>query len=212
MYLENRHTYQLLRNAKLGKIRIPGHLQPLASWIKKKYGTMPLWFTEDYIDSGGRPRLNVIFEWKKEEGLFYNVSNYGSFNQHKQKATAKKYEELSPDRKNVLVIYGNFEYSACNAANNKISKEERASIIQQYPEIWEIQPFTVYTSVFFFTGKQLKDAEQSGLQQKIREAYYKLLQQYDEFGYYSLENYSLYFDSKENFDTNYQSNWYYYYK
>jgi len=212
MYLENRNIYQLLRKAKLAKVQTPEHLQPLADWIKKKYGVMPLWFTEDYIDSGGRPRLNVIFEWKKEEDLFYNVSNYGEFNKRKQNAIAKKYEELCPEKKGVWVIYSNFEYSACYAANNKISKEDKASIIRQFPEIWEIQTFTIYTSVFFFTDKQLKAAEQSGLNQKIREAYYKLLQQHDEFGYYTLENCGLYFDSKENFDTNFQSNWYNYYR
>lgn len=70
----------------------------------------------------------------------------------------------------------------------------------------------IYTTVFFFTEKQLKEAVQSGLKQKLKEVYFKLLQQYDEFGYYTLEECGLYFDSKENFDKNFESNWYYYYK
>lgn len=124
MYIENRETYKLLRKAKLGKIQLPERLQSLAGWIKKKYGVMPLWFNEDFIDSGGRPRLNVIFERTADEKLFYNATGNMSFNIVKQNAIAKKYRELFPEKKDVWVIYDSFEYSACYAANNKISKEE----------------------------------------------------------------------------------------
>lgn len=212
MYTENRETYKLLRKAKLDKIQLTEHMQSLAGWIKKKYGVMPLWFNEDFIDSGGRPRLNVIFERTADEKLFYNATGNMSFNIVKQNAIAKKYRELFPEKKDVWVIYSSFEHSACYAANNKMSKEVRNTIIISFPEIWEVQPFTIYTTVFFYTEKQLKEAEQSGLKQQIKAAYFKLLQQYDEFGYYTLEECGLYFDSKENFDQNFESNWYYYYK
>jgi len=42
--------------------------------------------------------------------------------------------------------------------------------------------------------------------------YFQLLKQYDEFGYFKEDDFFIYLNSKENFDTNYESNWYYYYK
>lgn len=212
MYIENRHTYQSLREAKLGKVRIQEHLQPLADWVKKKYGIMPLWFNEDFIDSGGCPRLNVIFEKTADKKLFYNATGFMDFNRQKQNDIAKKYQEQFPEKKGVWVIYDSFEHSARYAANNKISKEERNAIISSFAEVWEVQSLTIDTTVFFYTENQLKEAEQSALKQKIKEAFFKLLQQYDEFGYFTLEECGLCFDSKENFDKNYDSNWYYYYK
>jgi hypothetical protein len=44
------------------------------------------------------------------------------------------------------------------------------------------------------------------------EEYARLVEPYDEFGYLKQAGIAVYFDSKENFDTNYESNWYYYYK
>ena len=38
------------------------------------------------------------------------------------------------------------------------------------------------------------------------------LKEYDEFNVVKSEEFILRFDSKENFDNNYESNWYYYYK
>ena len=40
--------------------------------------------------------------------------------------------------------------------------------------------------------------------------YFDLLDQYNEFAYFKREHFSVYLDSKENFDKNYESNYYYY--
>lgn len=50
------------------------------------------------------------------------------------------------------------------------------------------------------------------MREKLTEEYYNLLKLYDEFDYIRKDNYSINIDSKQNFDNNYQSNWYYYYK
>ena len=41
--------------------------------------------------------------------------------------------------------------------------------------------------------------------------YLDLLNRYDEFGFFTKENFHVEIDSKENFDNNFNSNWYYYY-
>jgi len=46
----------------------------------------------------------------------------------------------------------------------------------------------------------------------IEDKYFELLREYDEFSYWKRENFGIGIDSKQNFDDNYESNWYYYYK
>lgn len=41
---------------------------------------------------------------------------------------------------------------------------------------------------------------------------FDILKQYDIFKYFERRTFKISLDSKENFDKNYQSNWYYYYK
>lgn len=50
------------------------------------------------------------------------------------------------------------------------------------------------------------------MQQTLSRAYFELLKPYDEFDYFDEETFATYLGSKENFDTNYDSNWYFYYK
>ena len=42
--------------------------------------------------------------------------------------------------------------------------------------------------------------------------YFDFVKPFDEFAYFKRENIQVYLDSKENLNTNYESNWYYYYK
>jgi hypothetical protein len=63
-----------------------------------------------------------------------------------------------------------------------------------------------------YTTEQLKKYQDSELHKKWNEQYFDILKKYDEFGYFKRDFYSVFLDSKENFDKNYESNWYYYYK
>jgi hypothetical protein len=52
----------------------------------------------------------------------------------------------------------------------------------------------------------------NGMKKFLAEKYFEILKPYDEFNYFKKETFSVNLDSKENFDNNYESNWYYYYK
>ena len=79
-------------------------------------------------------------------------------------------------------------------------------------DLWEISRAFTSTTFFLYTDEQVKKYSNTETHQKWSEQYFRLLKQYDEFDYYKEEYFSVYLDSKENFDTNYESNWYYYYK
>ena len=63
-----------------------------------------------------------------------------------------------------------------------------------------------------YTEKELEVKRQSKEITALREEYLEQLKEYDEFNVVKSEEFILRFDSKENFDNNYESNWYYYYK
>lgn len=79
-------------------------------------------------------------------------------------------------------------------------------------DLWEISRCFSSTTFFFYTDNQVKENSCNGMLEKLNEEYYKLLKVYDEFDYIKRESYSICIYSKENFDRNYASNWYYYYK
>ena len=80
------------------------------------------------------------------------------------------------------------------------------------PELWKIDRRFNSATYFLYTDEQLKKYQDSELHKQWNEQYFDLLKKYDEFGYFKKDFYSVFLDSKENFDTNYESNWYYYYK
>lgn len=65
---------------------------------------------------------------------------------------------------------------------------------------------------FLYTDEQVKHYENSDMRKEWANRYFDLLAPYDEFGYFTREKFNIFLDSKENFDTNYSGNWYYYYK
>lgn len=64
----------------------------------------------------------------------------------------------------------------------------------------------------FITDEEVELHKNDGLLDDLKLNYFNVLQKYDEFNYITLDNFSIMIDSKENFDNNYASNWYYYYK
>jgi len=64
----------------------------------------------------------------------------------------------------------------------------------------------------FFTDEQAKTLEAKGLKEIYARMYFEILKPHDEFGYLAEGKFTVSFDSKQNFDDNFESNWYYYYK
>jgi hypothetical protein len=58
----------------------------------------------------------------------------------------------------------------------------------------------------------VKNYENNNTLREWENKYFEILKEYDEFNYFNIEHFSIYLDSKENFDNNYESNWFYYYE
>jgi hypothetical protein len=115
---------------------------------------------------------------------------------------------------NVWVYYSAFEPIARIEANESVPQDKIVQIKKELhnEELWEISRAFSGTTFFLYTDEQVKRYENSETRKVWADKYFEILEPYNEFGYFEREKFNVYLDSKENFDNNYESNWYYYYK
>jgi hypothetical protein len=111
---------------------------------------------------------------------------------------------------NLFVIYNDFSDEARVAANWKAAEEVKTQIKSKYPVVWNVITMFSGSVVFYYSDADIAVNENNGISQAITDIYYSILKKYDEFNYFTRENISLKFDSKENLDKNYQGNLFYY--
>lgn len=235
MIMPSDKVYKETKQIMLGKKVMKPEFKTLAEWIDKAYGVKTINIFYDTIDKGTHPRLEICFEHPQERAKF-DAPNGFSFDSAKQKAIGKKFQETLNEQglirkngffrfskklasseyktENIWVIYGDFESIARIEANESIPEEKVKKLKKglNNPHIWEISRAFSYTTFFLYSDEQLKKYENSEEHKKWTDEYYDLLKKYDPFGYFKREFFSISLDSKENFDKNYESNWYYYYK
>ena len=203
---------------KKGLKQLESPFSDLADWIKAEFGVSPLNVVYDILPHNKQPRLQVIFEWHKDTIAF--KSENGVFSDTtKQEIIKKAFNELIQKYPtytaiDLLVIFSSFEPIAREEANGSISNEKIGQLKEDMKGdgIWEIKKSFSTGIFFFYTEEQFKKNDNDLTKNKFRSAYLKLIKECDEFGYIDESNFSIKLDSKENFDKNYQSNWFYYYK
>jgi len=234
MIMPSDKDYKLTKKIKKGERQMNPEFAGLADWIKNKYEVEILNIIYDFIDNREkRPRLTVIFEFHKDE-LKFRDSHVGNFHSDKQRIIGQKFDELvnnkttggsilrrlfdSQETKytttDIWVVFTSFEPIAKDEANSNVPESEVKKLKRELDneDIWEISRAFSGTTFFLYSDKQVKDYENSDTRKLWTEKYFDILDKYNEFGYFKRDTYSINLDSKENFDTNYQSNWFYYYK
>lgn len=210
------NSYKQTKLIKLGKATINEDFADLARWIDHTYGVQTMNIVYDTIDDGQRPRLEIIFEFHADVIKF--TSGF-SYDPEKQKAIAKEFVSRikSPEKyktENVLVIFDAFAPMAIVESYQRIPESQIQILRHQLnmKDLWEISRFFSSATFFFFTDQQVEENNKNGMKEIIADKYFELLKAQDRFDYIKREQFSVSLDSKENFDKNYQSNWYYYYK
>jgi hypothetical protein len=209
--------YQETKLVKAGRKTLLPPFRELANWIAEHYGGVTaLNIYYDKTISGNRPRLSIIFERDHDQQKFRTGFN---FDPVAQARIASKFTDILADQgnykfdtDNLFVIFCAFEPVARIEANWNVTEEQLGQLkaALDNPTIWKIRPSWGHVVFFFHTDTQLRASEESGLRTLCADSYSKLLSQYDEFGYFREQPISVVFDSKENFDTKYQSSWFYY--
>jgi hypothetical protein len=218
MITSSDREYKVTKKIKQGKKRLQPPFDELARWIGSKWNVTVLNVTYDRANSLHAPRLQVILEHKMHARKFHRGFN---FDKDKQNAIASRFLEIIGrdgahdfDVDGLFVVFSAFAPLAREEADSQISDEEIQSLKARMgnPDIWEILRLFGHVTIFFFTDAQVKRYEAGGKKQEYARIYYEILKPHDEFGYLKERDFKIDFDSKQNFDENYESNWFYYFK
>lgn len=217
---------------KQGKKQLDPIFKKLADWIYQKFDTPVLNIYYDKIDTDkNRPRLSIIFEYYHNVEKFRN--HIGNYDTEKQNLIADQFKRILKNKSTptqslfvrlfkksqtpfyidrLLVIFTAFEPIAREEVNHKIPQSEIEKLKQELAakNVWEIYREFETTTYFFYTDEQIEDYKRDGTTDTMRKQYFDLLKKYDEFEYIKPDTYFLSFDSKENFDKNFESNWFWY--
>lgn len=191
----------------------------LAAWIAAQYGVHVLNVVYDTVIPDNRPRLSVVLESEADVARF-RAGALVNFNAIDQKRVKERFESTIAEQNDrrfptagLFVIFAAFEPVARAEANESIPEQEvhdlQARLANE--ELWEISRWDEHVTFFFYTDDQVKRAQALGLTEKYAKEYARLVERYDEFGYLKKRGISVAFDSKENFDNNYEGTWHHYY-
>lgn len=235
MIVPSDQDYKETKLIKQGRRQLNAPFKELAEWIDNKFQVKVINVYYDLIKSQNRPRLNIIFEFPNDQ-IKFRTQQYGNYDSKKQKIIGDKFKELIElmnannkgllakllnneavqkyKTENIWVTFSSFEPIAKIEANELIPQEKinELKIKINSKELWEISRCFSRTTFFFYTDEQVRENTCNGMLQILTMEYYNLLKTYDEFDYIKIEEFSVNLDSKESFDNNYESNWYYYYK
>ncbi len=236
MVMPSDDDYKLTKQIMLKKATMNADFRELADFIDSTFNVRTINIIYDCIGKTEQPRLTICFEFEADKQSFYENGEDYNFDRKKQKMIADRFhisvtkQKISKENKfinyftkqkqtkykleNILIVYSAFEPIAKIEANQNVSQHNLLQLKSQLQnkDIWEISPGFSGCTFFVYSDEQVKKYEKSDQRQCWTDHYFNLLAPHDQFGYYKREHFSLYLDSKENFDKNFQSNWYYYYK
>ena len=235
-YVPDDPDYQSAKRVRRGEARIDPAFSGFVDRFRGAFGVPPLALNFDIVGKpgGGKmPRLGVVLERSAQHQSFL-AGEYQNYDPEKQdsivrmlvESTAKgdlrKAYGLSPLRSRqfdwaseIFVYFEDFERTAKWDAHEQVQGEELESFLRALElgdQFWCTERFSGPPIVFVFTEKQAQDLRESDVQETWADLYFPIVQRHDEFGYLLREEIFIQVDSKQNFDENYSSNWYYYFK
>jgi len=220
-------TKQIIR----GEARMKADFVPLSAWIDETYGVKTVNISYDVIEQG-RPHIHVYVEyehdWNKLLKLHYSsldtierqfretIGRQGLAQSNNLRA------RLFGQDKNVRyltdyvhITFGAFETDVRKETRSNISQSQLDEFIKSLSnnDIWTIEfGYNTPPTFFVFTDRQVQHYDQPAIKSMWTDQFYGFIKPFDEFNYFGRDRRQIAIDSKENFDNNFCSNWYYYYK
>lgn len=208
--------YKDTMEVKKGKRILPEISERLIKWINKEYEVHAINIYYDKIIPDDRPRIQIIFENSKDQEKFQE-NGIGNYLPEKQKAISTKYIELVNELNlrdthrtdNVFVCYSEFSSIYKSNIFEAVPKNELNVLFEKYKSelVWHIHVYGSGLIVFFYTNDQKDNSDNDMVIENIRNEYFSILKPFDEFDY--LNKTWVKRESKEDFDTIYKGNWFY---
>jgi hypothetical protein len=170
------------------------------------------------IETGYNPRIQSKIAEKFNELLKIENQKIGN---KTEKSLVEKLllkiglkSNIKQQFENIWVCYSVFLTVYSTEISTEFTKEKIDELIKKYKKdnVWEIHISSFYITIFLEKENQIEESRQKSLFDKLKEEYIEIVKEKDEFGLFKKKLINLAFDSKENFDKNYDSSWFYYYK
>jgi len=235
MIMPSDKEYTQTKRIMLGTDKMKTEFVPLAEWIDNTYDVKTINIIYDTVDNK-TPRIQICFEYEKEKNKFL-THDISYFDKSKQKEIGEKFTEIIKQQglsrskssisnifginkngiyltDNIFVVFGAFEPIAKLEATYKITQKQTEEFIKSFDnkDIWTISIGFTIPTFFMFTDEKVKEYEKPEIKSMWADKYYDFVKPFDEFNYFKRADIQVYIDSKENFDNNFESNWFYYYK
>ena len=228
--------YQLAKRIKQGTAQLDPTFDAFVERFTARYGIPLLTIGLDSIDrprgEGKQARLAVVLERSQQyQSFLTSPFNYDKAKQNEiahllttsvSARTLREQFDLprrpfspGPTAEDIFVCFQDFEKVATDevhdlAVDAELDRFESSLAIGD--QFWCTQRFTGPPIVFVHTDEQADALRASAIRDTWADTYYEIAKRYDEFGYLDRSEVAIMVDSKENFDSNYASNWYYYFK
>ncbi|RQP16517.1 MAG: hypothetical protein EAS52_11575 [Parapedobacter sp.] len=228
-------TKQIVR----GDAGIKPEFVPLVEWIDETYGVKTLNIT--YYEDDAHTQTPHIHgyveseeEWNKlyrPDGSFFDINVLdaiarkfcGTITQQGLAKSNSLLTRLFGQRENgryltdnrMGVSFGIFANDAKMETRWKIDRSQLDGFIQSLDNsaLWTVEfGYTAVPTFFVLTDDQIQEFNQPAILSAWSDRFYEFVTPFDEFNYFGRDCSQIAIDSKENFDNNFSSNWYYYFK
>lgn len=238
-FLPSDQAYLSAKSLKQGVSRLDAIYDGFVARFSDTFGYSPLAIGVDTIErpnrAGSRPRLGIVLE-RTAQCLAFNESPepFANYDPSKQRETAalfvdemhdidlrrlfdmpRRTPRTFPWRDEIFVYFSDFERTAKWELNDLVvgaGLDEWVESLGLRDQFWCTERFAGPPIVFVYTDEQATALRESPLPKSWGDGYFALASRFDEFGYLTRDDVVIEVDSKENFDANYASNWYYYFK
>ena len=206
------NDFQQTKRVLLGQESMNKEYAQLADFIQERFSVQVI----NVICAKGEDSINLTlwFKYENEVNYFYKGRFVGD--SRKRNTILNKFKQIANIENkadSIYLSYQAFETLAKEEANNSITQLEILELKEKLHcnDLWDISRCLANVVFFLYEDKQVRQYKERGFIDIWSEMYLGLLNRYDEFGFFTKENFHVKLDSKENFDTNFNSNWYYYY-
>ena len=206
------NDFQQTKRVLLGQESMNKEYAQLADFIQERFSVQVI----NVICAKGEDSINLTLWFKYENEVNYFYKGRFVVDSRKRNTILNKFKQIANIENkadSIYLSYQAFETLAKEEANNSITQLEILELKEKLHcnDLWDISRCLANVVFFLYEDKQVRQYTERGFIDIWSEMYLGLLNRYDEFGFFTKENFHVKLDSKENFDTNFNSNWYYYY-
>ena len=202
-------AYIITKEIKRGKIELPEKFIPLRDTFFDQFGITPINFFFEILPHNNKPRLQLIFNKTSELRKLRDQYAHNGFENKIIDIFISTYKHDNQyPTENSFIICSAFDQLSIFEAHLNIPEDELETGVKPLVKnFWCIQKHHT-ASIFVFGLYDCDTVYNQQQSEKVQKVYFDLLSGYDEFNYLEKsESLKVIFDTKENFDKNYNGSW-----